>query len=751
MLRKGRKIVPDKSWIAFVFFLFAMFGYAETRNLDAYDVVWNTPSENSAGSMPLGNGELGMNVWVEKNGDLLFYLSRTDALSEANRLMKLGRIRVSFSPNPFVEGTPFIQRLVLKNGVIYIKAGEAGEEVELNLYMDPDRPVAYLKTDGKGKFKVRVTAESWRRKSYRIPQKEAFSVWMNNMPDWVRLTESADRFEPKGKDILWYHANETSVYDFVIGHQQLQAYTDKFPDPVKNRIFGVCLSAQGLRKETDSTFVSSGNAGRVCIKMTTHSASVPSLEQWKKEMKSIAESSSAEKAYEASCTWWKNFWERSYVYVDTPKDPSFGRLLTQSYLLQRYMFAGSGRGCFPIKFNGSIFTTDPKYTDVSADFSPDYRNWGNDFWWQNTRLPYYTMLMNGDFDQMRSLFDFYLGRMDAFRTLAEKYYGAEGAFIPETVTVFGTYANCDYGWNREGRSVNEVQSMYIRHIWVQSLELSKLLLDYAAYTGDELFLREKALPAIREYLLYFGSRFMQENGRMRIVPTQAVETYWYEVENDMPVVAGLHYVLGQLEKLPVSFLTDEDREYYRRMKHALPSLPKKKVAEGELFLPAETFLEKRSNIENPELYVVFPFALANFSNDLRQTGIRTFRCRNFSGNRGWGQDGQEAAILGLEKDVVALLYEKVKNTNANHRFLTMWGPNYDWVPDQDHGANIMLTVQYMLLQHYEGVSYLFPCWPKDWNVSFRLYSPENTVIEGSYENGKVSFSSDGKAEVRSLK
>ena len=41
----------------------------DSNNLN---VIWTTPSENSFGSMPLGNGDIGMNVWVEKNGDLQF-------------------------------------------------------------------------------------------------------------------------------------------------------------------------------------------------------------------------------------------------------------------------------------------------------------------------------------------------------------------------------------------------------------------------------------------------------------------------------------------------------------------------------------------------------------------------------------------------------------------------------------------------------------------------------------------------------
>ena len=84
--------------------LMASMATAQQAEIDGYNVEWNTPSENSAGSMPLGNGELGANLWVEKNGDLLFYLSRTDAISEANRLMKMAEIlRWGFTKNTWLR------------------------------------------------------------------------------------------------------------------------------------------------------------------------------------------------------------------------------------------------------------------------------------------------------------------------------------------------------------------------------------------------------------------------------------------------------------------------------------------------------------------------------------------------------------------------------------------------------------------------------------------------------------------------
>jgi len=35
--------------------------------LDPCNVVWDIPSKDSSGSMPLGNGDIGLNVWVDAN------------------------------------------------------------------------------------------------------------------------------------------------------------------------------------------------------------------------------------------------------------------------------------------------------------------------------------------------------------------------------------------------------------------------------------------------------------------------------------------------------------------------------------------------------------------------------------------------------------------------------------------------------------------------------------------------------------
>src|SRR5579863_10205031 len=132
--------------------------------LNSYNVVWTTPSTNgSPGSMPLGNGDITANVWVENNsGDLMMYIGKSDAWSEGTRLLKVGRIRTHFTPNPFAVGAPFSQTLNFYNGEIDITAGPAGSQVNLRIYIDANQPVIRIAATGQQNFTMSCSNEIWR-------------------------------------------------------------------------------------------------------------------------------------------------------------------------------------------------------------------------------------------------------------------------------------------------------------------------------------------------------------------------------------------------------------------------------------------------------------------------------------------------------------------------------------------------------------------------------------------------------------
>jgi hypothetical protein len=90
---------------------------------DAYNVIWDSPSADHQGSMPLGNGDIALNAWVEPDGDLRFYISKSDAWDENARLLKVGRVRIHFEPSLWKAGQPFRQELKLGEGCVEITSG----------------------------------------------------------------------------------------------------------------------------------------------------------------------------------------------------------------------------------------------------------------------------------------------------------------------------------------------------------------------------------------------------------------------------------------------------------------------------------------------------------------------------------------------------------------------------------------------------------------------------------------------------
>src|SRR5207244_2685797 len=113
--------------------------------------------------------------------------------SEISRLLKVGLIRVSLSPNPFKTEKNFAQHLHLSNGVIEISGGEKTNRVVLKLFTDPDRPVVYLTGEAAEPVTVQARVESWRTEPRTIDDDSAWTMKGAPHP----LVESADHFPEK--------------------------------------------------------------------------------------------------------------------------------------------------------------------------------------------------------------------------------------------------------------------------------------------------------------------------------------------------------------------------------------------------------------------------------------------------------------------------------------------------------------------------------------------------------------------------
>jgi hypothetical protein len=277
----------------------------------------------------------------------------------------------------------------------------------------------------------------------------------------------------------------------------------------------------------------------------------------------------------------------------------------------------------------------------------------------------------------------------------------------------------------------------MRYYWQPGLELTHMMLDYYEYTGDETFVRERLAPMAEQYLLFYHTRFGRDaNGKLRITPAQALET-WANVVNPTPDVAALRQNVTRLLALPKGLLPASLVKVCRDLQPALPEVALKQADGVTVIDFAGEIHCQRSNVENPELYPVYPYRNFGLGRPGLDIARATFQRRMNKEAWGWQQSGMQAACLGLADEAAQILAANVKMGNPAFRFPVMWGPNYDWVPDQNHGGNLLNTLQQMLLQADGRKILVLPAWPKGWEAEFKLHAPYGTTVEGVVRDGKM--------------
>lgn len=715
-------------------------------------LIWTTPGRDSSGSMPLGNGDIGLNVWVEEGGDLLFYIGKTDAWDENARLLKLGRIRVSLSPNPFLAGATFRQELDLARGCIRILAKPAGagpDACSILIWVDANRPVVRVVIDSGNPVVVRAAVELWRSRE-RVREGAEGHCDAGLRSPGEREQVYPDAVLPSADDaVLWCHRNRASCWAATLEHQDMAGWIRKGTDPLRNRTFGACLRGKGMVRGGECAIRSAVPGNKSALAIHPLTAQAGSLEQWTDALHAQVARTDAvdpDAAFAGHEAWWKAFWQRSWIRISgTPEAETVSR----GYELQRFVSACGGRGAFPIKFNGSIFTVDAREKDEV--FDADYRRWGGGYWFQNTRLAYWPMIMSGDIDLLEPWFRMYLDALPLAMERAGVNFGIDGAaMFPETMTFWGTYLNGNYGYNRAGLEPGLSENTYIRRYWQGMLELVAVLLDLYIVTEDESVLRDKLLvlapPFLRFYRGYYRER--DSNGKMQLKPSQSLET-WHEAVNPAPDIAGLQWVLDGLLSLPAGKVPLELRAEWQAFRGILPPLPTRHYVweKRTEIIPAEEY-DQCANWENPELYAVFPYRLFGVGKPGLDIGRATWNARRNRETGGWRQDAIQAALLGLADEAKRDVVKNFSTPHAGSRFPGFWGPNFDWIPDQDHGNAACIALQRMLMQWDPpsspgagaaggGEIRLLPAWPGEWNVDFRLHAPGRTVVDASVRGGAV--------------
>ena len=747
-------------------------------------LIWETPSEDALGAVPLGNGELAASAWLTPDGTLRLLVGRTDAWDEIGRLCKLTQLELHLDPAPveaIAEG--FEHRLELHRARLAIRIGRADRPAHrLTVWIDAHRPALVLAHEAREPTSLTARLVPWRTEA-REPGRAELSAGLGPLadPEAVPRIEADHAIDPDrlpANAVAVAHRNGSSVYASMLAHQGLTGFDPEGrEDPLLHRAFGaVMIGDDALRpgREPHATALISAEAGRVHrLALVGWTEQPATIAQWAEGAGAKAADAAAvlrgdglEAARGAHDAAWERFWSRSWIVATG--DPA-AEAVTRAAELQRYVTAIAGRGAYPIKFNGSLFNV-PGYPDPwsGRDPDPDYRRWGGAYWFQNSRLVYWPTLASGDLELARPWIDMFARAHSLARYRVERGSHARGAYFPETITFWGAMRDADYGFDRpEGHPPALAGSDFLAHYFEGSLELAAFLIAHLRYSGDRAAWLERSWPIVRDVLRFYVSFYTRrdEAGHLVIEPAQALET-WHEATNPSSAVAGLHRVVNELLALPAELRPEAEDLDLPALARAVPPLPLGDPdGAGPRVLPAERFA-KHANMENPELYAVFPYAVAAKGTPLEAVGRTTIANRLNRHLGSWHQTPVQYAMLGMAgaaRDTLlaivapdlapdearASLVSELDTSDfpdwkkrmftgmrAPLRFPGFYGPNFDWFPDQCHGGVAWLTLQRMALQTHAGLD-LLPAWPAEWDIDMRLHAPGPRVVELTTRGGRV--------------
>lgn len=737
-------------------------GSAASR-MSRYNVVWNSPSKDASGVMPIGNGDLAAGVYAIEDGDLYLLLAKNDAYNYMGDLFKSGRVRVSLNPNPFQKGKPFRQTLDLSAGAIRIEA----DGVALRIWADAMHPVFHIQIDSPRELSVTARPDLWKRIDHTsFNSASAYTVTGGGRPG--SLPPQDVRLDRDGKCLWYFPVGDASVYPDDLKFYGVPGMAAKFPDPFRFNTFGNLLESPQLAM-ADGALAGKGKTFDIRIHALT--LQTPDPAQWVAMIeRQAARRLSVESDWAGHCRWWAQFWDRGWIIATDNTQPQEARerfegeprpngsraeaddagLAAQSYNVFRFLMACQSRGRVPTKFNGGLFTQQLRVRDNKgrdgATRQPDGswltheddRMWGRRFTFQNQRLLYWPLLASGDSDLMKPFCDYYFNLLEIRKAVTKAWFGHAGAYYRENIEPTGAERDCGQDGRPPNRKPGAPATFYHDYYFTSGLETLAMMSDYASYTGDAAFRDGVLAPFAREVLLFFDAHYPRgAGGKLRLDPAQVLETWWSAV-NPAPDVAGLRFCLDELLAGKVG--TPEDQARWRKFRGEMPEVPLQTIEGRQAIAPAETWASKQ-NAENGELYPVFPFRCFGVglgSGAIVDWTMKHRACKDSFGCACWTQDQIHWAYAGNAAEAAAGLATRFRVASPLCRFPMYGREGPDSCPDFDHFGAGSVALQRMLVQEAAGKILLLPAWPADWDADFKLHLTGGGVLTATVKDGKLT-------------
>lgn len=466
-------------------------------------------------------------------------------------------------------------------------------------------------------------------------------------------------------------------------------------------------------------------------------------EHWIEDaLKQIKEAlnSGYEQMLEGHKAWWKTYWKKSSITLPN-------KYFEKQWYLTNYLLGSCSRkGSWPMTLQGVWTADNGALPPWKGDYHGDL----------NLQMSYYSYGKANHIEEGEAVIDFLWNLRDAAGKFARSFYQTEGLCLPGVMSPLGDALG---GWPMYSLSPTN-------QIWT-----AQLFERHYRFTGDLVFLKEKAYPYMKETAECILGLLEEREGKYYLPISSSPEIHddainAFLTPNSNYDLALMRYLFTALAKLAAELGNQEEEKWLEILAH----LPELAVNGRDVLMlsPDESLAE--SHRHHSHAMAIHPLRLLDFEKPEERNIIgSTVRDLERLGSGQW---------IGFSFTWMAEFYAMMKNGNgAAWQLYTFWHNtcsqngfhlNGDYKrcgTSNMHYRPFTLesnmcaadALQEMLLQSEDNVLELFPAIPLEWeegSVAFESFRAEKGLLVSAVmeENEVVSLTLkpayDGKVYLR---
>ena len=726
------------------------------------DLIYNKPPKRSQDGQPVGNGRMGSLVWTNPQA-LGFQINRVDVFSinadtrtfdgtPRDYCGGSGLVDIDFQSNEAVfTDENFNQHLSCYDGTVET----AGKGIKTKTFVWNDEDVMAVKVIDSRIFQTPtvVNLRALRPLIVQRGKHKAISK-MEIIGDKIVLTQefTENQYFCKSAVAIAIPDNKTRAWISKDTELKLSTITG-------TRNYTVFISSA-------ATFDRNTDVVAKAISQLDH-----------------AKSKGYDKMLASNKEWWNSFWEQSYIQLHSTDGEA--DYVAKNYAYYLYLMGSASRGEYMVKFNGMLWNTDG-----------DTRAWGGSYWGANQSCLYNALLTANKFELINPMFKMYSRMYDACALSARQQWGSKGIYIAETIGFEGDHAMPDSiaseirelllvnkPWDQRSQAYKDYAGGRNRwlsrwnngigkdafgpvtHIFSRGAKLAYLYWMNYEFTQDKVWLEKSAYPMVKgiaEFYRNFPNLQKAADGKYHIYHVNDNEPIW-DGHNTVEEISSMMGILPVAIKASEILNVDADlRPLWKEllqnlsplpMSNEFPELKGKPVTFVKSLLPVQEGGEA-SALPDLNTMPIWCFDLATLESkekEMMKIANNTFDCYFPNGIN----DKTIAGTLTMLPIVGAMLgrSDAVKYLIPN-QMKALTKPVFENRMDCMEGVQAMTAerlgrsseaLQNALCQSIPSkpgeptIIRVFPAWPKEWDVQFKLLCRGNFLVSSSSQNGEIQY------------